>query len=112
MPSVARIDGKDALGLDLDDSGFNFSVPSKFRARLATGGAERLLMEERLEACRAPWPASPGCPHAGCRIGLAVAGSRRQGVARRTAADLAPSGQRINSLHDPEATFGNTRSIT
>ena len=30
----------------------------------------------------------------------------------RTAADLAPAGQRINSPYDPEATFGNKRSTT
>jgi transposase len=30
----------------------------------------------------------------------------------RTAADLAPAGQRINSPYDPEATFGNKRTTT
>ena len=48
-----RIDWKYALGLELDDPGFDFSVLSEFRARLIAGGAERLLLEEMLEACKA-----------------------------------------------------------
>jgi transposase len=47
-----RIDWKYALGLELDDPGFNFSVLSEFRGRLAAGGAERLLLDEMLEACK------------------------------------------------------------
>src|SRR5512135_227346 len=38
-----RIDWKYLLGLELTDPGFDFSVLCEFRARLATGGAERLL---------------------------------------------------------------------
>jgi transposase len=49
----ARIDWKYALGLELDDPGFNFSVLCEFRARLAAGGSERLLLEAMLEACKA-----------------------------------------------------------
>jgi transposase len=47
-----RIDWKYALGLELDDPGFNFSVLSEFRGRLAAGGAERLLLDQMLEACK------------------------------------------------------------
>ena len=39
-----RIDWKYALELELDDPGFNFSVLSEFRGRLAAGGAEKLLL--------------------------------------------------------------------
>jgi transposase len=46
-----RIDWKYALGLELDDPGFDVSVLSEFRARLTAGGAERLL-DEMLEACK------------------------------------------------------------
>jgi transposase len=49
----ARIDWKYALGLELDDPGFDFSVLCEFRARLTAGGAERLLLDEMLEACKA-----------------------------------------------------------
>ena len=42
-----RIDWKYALGLELDDPGFNFSVLSEFRGRLAAGGAERLLLDQK-----------------------------------------------------------------
>ena len=49
----ARIDWKYALGLDLTDAGFDFSVPSEFRARLVEGSAEHLLLEAPLTACKA-----------------------------------------------------------
>jgi transposase len=45
----ARIDWKYALGLELSDPGFDFSVLSEFRARLLEGGAEQLLLEKMLE---------------------------------------------------------------
>lgn len=44
-----RIDWKYALGLKLDDSGFNYSVLSEFRQRLLEGGKESLLLERLLE---------------------------------------------------------------
>jgi transposase len=47
-----RIDWKYALGLELDDPGFNFSVLSEFRGRLVAGGAEKLLLDEMLEVCK------------------------------------------------------------
>lgn len=47
----ARIDWKYALGLELSDPGFDFSVLSEFRARLAGGSAEHLL-EALLAACK------------------------------------------------------------
>ena len=43
-----RIDVKYALGLELEDQGFNFSVLSEFRARLVAGGAEQRLFEALL----------------------------------------------------------------
>jgi len=45
----SRIDWKYALGLDLADPGFDFSVLSKFRSRLLAGSAEMLLLEKMLE---------------------------------------------------------------
>jgi transposase len=47
-----RIDWKYALGLELDDPGFHFSALSEFRGRLTAAGAQRLLLDEMLEACR------------------------------------------------------------
>src|SRR3954467_4800823 len=47
-----RIDWKYALGLELDDPGFHFSALSEFRSRLAASGAQRLLLDEMLEACK------------------------------------------------------------
>jgi transposase len=48
----ARIDWKYALGLELSDPGFDFSVLSEFRSRLVAEGAEHLLLESLLEACK------------------------------------------------------------
>jgi transposase len=48
----ARIDWKYALGLQLSDPGFNFSVLSEFRSRVVEGGKERLLLEKLLEGCK------------------------------------------------------------
>ncbi|MFS2011991.1 IS1182 family transposase [Azospirillum sp. CT11-132] len=45
----ARIDWKYALGLELTDPGFHFSVLTEFRARLVTGGAEHRLLDMMLE---------------------------------------------------------------
>jgi len=45
----ARIDWKYALSLELGDAGFDFSVLSEFRARLAVGGHELLLLDRMLE---------------------------------------------------------------
>jgi transposase len=47
----ARIDWKYALGLDLTDPGFDFSVLSEFRTRLLAGSAEHLLLDRLLAAC-------------------------------------------------------------
>jgi len=44
----ARIDWKYCLGLDLADHGFDYSVLSEFRERLAAGGQERLLLDLQL----------------------------------------------------------------
>jgi transposase len=43
-----RIDWKYALGLELTDPGFDFSVLSEFRSRLIQGGAETLILERML----------------------------------------------------------------
>src|SRR5215217_3934794 len=45
----ARIDWKYALGLELIDPGFHFSVLAEFRARLVAGKAEHLLLDRMLE---------------------------------------------------------------
>lgn len=45
----SRIDWKYALGLELTDPGFDFSVLSEFRDRLLEGRAEQLLLEKMLE---------------------------------------------------------------
>ena len=44
----ARIDWKYALGLELTDAGFDFSVLSEFRGRLLQGGAEQRLLDKML----------------------------------------------------------------
>jgi transposase len=47
-----RIDWKYALGLELSDAGFHYSVLSEFRQRLVEGGKERILLEKMLDRCR------------------------------------------------------------
>jgi transposase len=49
----SKIDWKYALGLDLTDTGFDFSVLSKFRKRLDAGGVEHRLLDELLKVCQA-----------------------------------------------------------
>ncbi len=49
----ARIDWKYALGLELTDPGFHFSVLAEFRARLVVGGVEHLLLDTMLERFKA-----------------------------------------------------------
>jgi transposase len=44
-----RIDWKYALGLELSDAGFNYSVLSEFRGRLLEGQAETLLLDKMLQ---------------------------------------------------------------
>lgn len=48
----ARIDWKYALGLPLDDDGFDFSILSDFRQRLIAGQAEGLVLEPILAVSR------------------------------------------------------------
>ncbi len=48
----ARIDWKYALGLELIDPGFDFSVLSEFRGRLLEGSAEQMLLDALLAACK------------------------------------------------------------
>src|SRR5262245_7233130 len=45
----ARIDWKYALGLELGDPGFDYSVLSEFRDRLLSGSIEELLLNKMLE---------------------------------------------------------------
>lgn len=45
----ARIDWKYALGLELTDTGFHFSVLTEFRMRLVAGGMEHLLLDRMLD---------------------------------------------------------------
>ncbi len=47
-----RIDWKYALGLELTDEGYDFSVLSEFRTRLADGHAEERLLDTLLTAFR------------------------------------------------------------
>lgn len=49
----ARIDWKYALGLELTDPGFHFSVLTEFRQRLIDGGVEHLLLDRMLERFKA-----------------------------------------------------------
>jgi len=48
-----RIDWKYALGLELTNGGFHFSVLTEFRARLVAGQAEHLLLDTMLERFKA-----------------------------------------------------------
>jgi transposase len=48
----ARIDWKYLLALELTDSGFDYSILSRFRDRLVEGHAEMLLLDQMLEKCR------------------------------------------------------------
>ena len=48
----SRIDWKYALSLDLADPGFDYSLLSKFQARLLAGSAEAILLETMLERFR------------------------------------------------------------
>jgi transposase len=47
----ARIDGKDARGLELSAEGFHYSVLSEFRPRLVEGSREQMLLDRLLERC-------------------------------------------------------------
>jgi len=48
----ARLDGKYALSLPLDDEGFDASILTDFRQRLLEHGAQDLLLEPMLRVCR------------------------------------------------------------
>lgn len=49
----ARIDGKYLLGLELEDSGFDYSPLARFRARLIAHGLEESVLEVVLQAAAA-----------------------------------------------------------
>jgi len=48
----SRIDWKYALGLELSDPGFHYSILSEFRQRLIEGGQTRVLLEKMLARCQ------------------------------------------------------------
>lgn len=48
----SRIDWKYLLGLELTDSGFDYSILSRFRDRLIEGGAEMSLLQRLIEKCK------------------------------------------------------------
>ncbi len=48
-----RLAWKYLLGLELTDTGFDFSILSDFRARLVDGEAEQLLLDALLDRCKA-----------------------------------------------------------
>jgi transposase len=48
----SRIDWKYALGLELTDAGFDYSILSEFRDRLLSGDAQELAVTPLLEACK------------------------------------------------------------
>ena len=48
-----RLAWKYLLGLELTDTGFDFSILSDFRARLVAGEAEQLLLDALLDRCKA-----------------------------------------------------------
>jgi transposase len=48
-----RLAWKYLLGLELTDTGFDFSILSDFRARLVAGGAEGHLLDALLDCCKA-----------------------------------------------------------
>ena len=50
--AVRAIDWKYALGMELTDTAFDASVLSRFRARLADNGMERVVFDRLLEHCR------------------------------------------------------------
>ncbi len=49
----SRLDWKYALGLELEDAGFDFSVLSEFRSRLVEHEAEQVLLEKMLDQFKA-----------------------------------------------------------
>ena len=55
-----RIDWKYALGLDLLDPGFDDSILSEFRARVATGGLDQVVLDTLLERLAAGGLVKPG----------------------------------------------------
>jgi transposase len=55
-----RLDWKYALGLPLDDEGFDFSVLSEFRSRLAVAGLERSLFDLLLKRLKELGLVQPG----------------------------------------------------
>ena len=55
-----RIDWKYALGLDLPDPGFDDSILSEFRARVAGGGLDQVVLDTLLERLAADGLVKPG----------------------------------------------------
>ncbi|KPI17338.1 hypothetical protein OV450_8018 [Actinobacteria bacterium OV450] len=59
--AVRAIDWKYALGMELTDAGFDASVLSGFRGRLADNGMERVVFERLLEHCKGAGLVAAGC---------------------------------------------------
>ena len=55
-----RLDWKYCLGLALEDEGFDFSVLSEFRSRLAAAGLERLIFDRLLGRLKERGLVAPG----------------------------------------------------
>jgi transposase len=62
--AVRAIDWKYALGAELTDTGFDASVLSRFRTRLADNGLERMVFDRLLEYCK--------------EVGLVAAGGKQR----------------------------------
>ena len=71
----ARIDWKYALGLELSDQGFDYSVLSEFRARLVAGGLEQRVLD------------APGSTPDLRRISTRTASERSEGARRNDRSD-------------------------
>lgn len=120
----SRIDWKYALGLELADPGFDFSVLSKFWSRLPKGQAERQQYAELIGSDAShllsvfygpPTPALlkelPAVEHLR-QIWVFQYYADDGHLRRRKAEDLPPAEVCYDSPYDPQAHYGNKRSIT
>jgi transposase len=89
----ARIDWKYALGLDLENPGFDHTVLSEFRGRLVESHAERLLLEVLLERFR--------------KLGLLKA----QGRQRTDSSHVLAADRALNRLELVRETFRHTLDV-
>jgi transposase len=111
----ARIDWKYALGLELTDPGFDFSVLSEFRARLVHGSAEHTLLERLLEALTAP-PAPEELAHLPAvdllrRVWSAEFTVVEGRLRLRDSKELPAATVQVESPYEPEARYGTKRGL-